>query len=393
MATKSLHSAKKSKNDEFYTQYEDIQLELNNYKNTFEGKVVFCNCDDPYESQFFQYFIKNFNYLKLKKLICTSYSGSKILGEKLSLTDENHNDLAPQNGYVIEVSSVPMKNGRGVTDEDVSNLLQSDLKGVRKLTGDGDFRSKECIEFLEECDIVVTNPPFSLFREYMAQILEFGKKFLVIGNLNAMKYGEIYPYYQSNKVWFGATYFKGGAAYFIGSPDLYDPKRMANPKNAYIKDGKLYWRVNGVRWYTNLDHNKRHEELVLYATYSPETYQKYDNYDAIDVSKVVEIPKDYDGIMGVPISLMDKYNPEQFEIVGLSMKAGFGLKSFKRYDNYKEVKQDGSFTGSSGRKTNGNPMLKGKSPKGNYYIDEQGNCSYSLYDRLFIVNRKLNKGN
>ncbi len=386
---RNLHSAKKQKNDGFYTQYEDIQKELNNYKNSFKGQTVFCNCDDPYESQFFQYFIRNFNYLGLKKLICTSYSGSPIIGNQLSLFDDNEEPLISSNGYVIEVTSVLMKNRRGVTDEDVENLLTSESRGVKKLAGDGDFRSKECIKYLKEADIVVTNPPFSLYREYIAQLIKYKKKFLIIGNLNAMKYGEIFPYYQSNQIWFGATYFKGGAAYFVGSPELYDPKKMLNPKNAYIKDGKLYWRVNGVRWYTNLDHNKRHEELVLYATYNPKDYPNYDNYDAIEVSKVVKIPKGYKGVMGVPISFMDKYNPEQFEIIGLSMKAGFGLQSNKFYDDFKEIKQDGTFTGSSGKKTNGNPMIEGKHKKRNYYIDEFGNCAYSLYDRLFIVNKKI----
>ena len=274
-------------------------------------------------------------------------------------------------------------------DKNNNNVPDPDEIGIQFFEGDGDFRSDEAIELLKQADIVVTNPPFSLFREYVSQLVDYKKQFLIIGNLNAMKYGEIYPYFQSNKIWFGATMFNGGAAFFMGSPDLYDPKKMSNPKNAYIKNNKLYWRVNGVRWFTNLDHNKRHEELVLYKTYSSNDYLNYDNYDAIEVSKVVEIPKDYKGIMGVPISFMDKYNPDQFDIVGLSMKAGFGLESNKFYDSYKEVKQDGSPTGSSGKKTNGNPMLVGKPKKGNYYLDEYGNAAYSLYDRLFIVNKTL----
>lgn len=274
-------------------------------------------------------------------------------------------------------------------DKNKNNVPDPEEIGIKYFKGDGDFRSEESIALLEQADIVVTNPPFSLFREYVAQLIEYKKQFLIIGNLNAMKYGEIYPYFQTNEIWFGATMFNGGAAYFIGSPDLYDPKKMSNPKNAYIKDGKLYWRVNGVRWFTNLDHNKRHEELVLYAKYNPDDYPKYDNYDAIEVSKVVNIPLDYKGVMGVPISFMDKYNPDQFEIIGLSMKAGFGLESNKFYDSYKEIKQNGEFTGSSGKKTNGNPMLAGIPKKGNYYIDENGNCAYSLYDRLFIVNKNL----
>ncbi len=261
--------------------------------------------------------------------------------------------------------------------------------GIQEFEGDGDFRSYEAIELLKEADIVVTNPPFSLFREYVSQLFKYEKEFLIIGNLNAMKYSEIYPYFQENRMWFGATMFSGGAAYFIGSPDLYDPTKMSNPKNAFIKDGKLHWRVNGVRWFTNIDHNKRHEELILYKTYCPDQYPKYDNYDAIEVSKVIEIPMDYAGVMGVPISFMDKYNAAQFDIIGLSMKAGFGLKSTKLYDSYKEIKQDGTFTGSSGKKTNGNPMLVGRPKKGNYYVDDLGNRAYSLYDRLFILNKSL----
>jgi len=365
-----LHSAKKSKNDEFYTQLTDIEKELKHYKHSFKDKVVLCNCDDPRVSNFFHYFSYNFEKLGLKKLIATCYKNQKI--DLFSTHDS-------EQAIYLEYEG----------DKNKNNVPDPEEIGIKHFKGDGDFRSEESIALLEQADIVVTNPPFSLFREYVAQLVEYKKQFLIIGNLNAMKYGEIYPYFSSNKVWFGATMFSGGAAFFIGSPDLYDPKKMSNPKNAYIKDGKLYWRVNGVRWFTNLDHNKRHQELVLYAKYNPDDYPKYDNYDAIEVSKVVTIPMDYKGVMGVPISFMDKYNPDQFEIIGLSMKAGFGLESNKFYDSYKETKQDGESTGSSGKKTNGNPMLVGKPKKGNYYIDEQRNCSYSLYDRLFIVNKNL----
>jgi hypothetical protein len=365
-----LHSAKRTKNDEFYTQLSDIEKELKNYKHSFKDKVVLCNCDDPRVSNFFHYFSYNFEKLGLKKLITTCYKNQEI-----DLFSRHDSEQA----IYLEYEG----------DKNKNNVPDPEEIGIKQFKGDGDFRSKESIALLTQADIVVTNPPFSLFREYVAQLIEYKKQFLIIGNLNAMKYGEIYPYFQSNSIWFGATMFSGGAAFFIGSPDLYDPKKMSNPKNAYIKDGKLYWRVNGVRWFTNLDHNKRHEELVLYATYNPDEYLNYDNYDAIEVSKVVNIPMDYKGVMGVPISFMDKYNPDQFEIIGLSMKAGFGLESNKVYDSYKEIKQDGTFTGSSGKKTNGNPMLTGKPKKGNYYIDEQGNCAYSLYDRLFIVNKKL----
>lgn len=365
-----LHSAKKSKNDEFYTQLSDIEKELKNYKNSFKNKVVLCNCDDPRVSNFFHYFSYNFEKLGLKKLITTCYKN-----QERDLFSRHDSEKA----IYLEYEG----------DKNKNNVPDPEEIGIKKFEGDGDFRSEESISLLKQSDIVVTNPPFSLFREYVAQLVEYKKQFLIIGNLNAMKYGEIYPYFQSNKIWFGATMFNGGATYFIGSPDLYDPKKMSNPKNAYIKDGKLYWRVNGVRWFTNLDHNKRYEELVLYAKYNSDSYPSYDNYDAIEVSKVVDIPLDYKGVMGVPISFMDKYNPDQFEIIGLSMKAGFGLESNKLYGSYKEIRQDGTFTGSSGKKTNGNPMLAGKPKKGNYYIDEHGNCAYSLYDRLFVVNKKL----
>ena len=365
-----LHSAKKARNDEFYTQLSDIEKELKHYKRSFRGKTVLCNCDDPRISNFFHYFSYNFEKLGLKRLISTCYKS-----KERDLFSKNDSSQA------IYLSYEGDKNNNKVPDPDEI--------GIHCFAGDGDFRSDEAIELLKQSDIVVTNPPFSLFREYVAQLIEHNKQFLIIGNLNAMKYGEIYPYFQADRVWSGATMFNGGAAYFIGSPELYDPSKMSNARNTYIKDGKLYWRVNGVRWFTNLDHNKRHEELVLYKTYSPDAYPTYDNYDAIEVSKVVDIPMDYTGVMGVPISFMDKYNPDQFDVIGLSMKSGFGLQSHKTYDSYKEIRQDGSLTGSSGRKTNGNPMLAGKPKKGNYYIDDHGNCAYSLYDRLFIVNKAL----
>ena len=281
----NLHTAKVQGNDEFYTQITDIEKELSNYKDFFKGKVVYCNCDDARESNFFKYFSKNFEFLGLKKLITTGY---KAEGKGVVLVyegDKNGNHKVEDNEIV-----------------------------VRELEGSGDFRSEECVEFLKEADVVVTNPPFSLFREYIAQLVEYNKKFLVIGNLNAATYKEIFPLIKNNQLWLGATMFNGGAAYFIGRKDLFDPEKISNAKHAYIKDGKLYWRVNGVRWFTNIEHKKRNTPIDLYKRYSNE-YPKYDNYDAIEVSKVSEIPMDYNGIMGVPISFLDKYNPEQFEIV------------------------------------------------------------------------------
>lgn len=286
----NLHAAKKAKNDEFYTQLADIEKELVHYKQHFKGKVVLCNCDDPLESNFVKYFSLNFEHLGLKKLIATHYKESNLFSKeppyKLEYTgDKDGNKVPDLEEFVVE------------------------------MLDDGDFRSPECEELLEEADIVVTNPPFSLFREYVDQLMLFEKKFLIIGNLNAVSYKEIFPLLKKDKMWFGATMFSGGAAYFMADPDLYDPKKMSNPKHAYVKDGKLFWRVNGVRWFTNLSHKKRHEKLTLYKKYSKKEYPKYDNYDAINVDKVVEIPMDFAGEMGVPISFLDKYNPKQFEIV------------------------------------------------------------------------------
>ena len=283
MANKNanLHNAKSAKNDEFYTQLSDIEKELVYYKDHFKDKIVFCNCDDPEYSNFWKYFSLNFDHLHLKKLIATHYETDK-------------------QSYKLEM----YRDNAGV-HTDIKTLQQN-----------GDFRSPESVELLKECDIVVTNPPFSLFREYIAQLIEYDKKFLVIGNLNAVKYKEVFPLLKENKIWMGATSFTGGAAYFIGDQSLYDPDKMSNPKHAYIKDGKLYWRVNGVRWFTNLDHKKRHEEIILCKSYNSQDYPSYDDYNAINVDNCKNIPMDYDGCMGVPISFMDKYCPEQFEIVG-----------------------------------------------------------------------------
>lgn len=293
----NLHSAKSAKNDEFYTQLTDIEKELMHYKEFFNGKIVLCNCNDALHSNFAKYFSLNFEFLGLKKLICTAY---KVDGE--------HGKVCIYEGD---------KNGNKVPDLDEWETYMLD--------GDGGFASEECIEFLKECDVVVTNPPFSLFREYVALLMQYNKKFLIIGNMNAITYKEIFPLIKENKMWLGATYFNGGAAYFYGDASLYDESKVVDPKHYYVKDGFLFWRVNGVRWFTNIDHNKRHEEIDLYKHYNAEEYPKYDNYDAIEVSKVCEIPMDYDGVMGVPISFLDKYCPTQFEIVGATESEGKGF--------------------------------------------------------------------
>ena len=343
----ALGKARNAKNDEFYTQYEDIQKELNHYEKHFEGKTVLCNCDDPFESNFCRFFLRNFNYLKLKRLVCTSYSSSPILGEQLLLFDECEEPVKRGVGYVIDITEpIEMENGIGVSDFDIDRLLKSKKRGVKKLKGDGDFRSEECIEYLKQADIVVTNPPFSLFREYIAQLMKYEKKFLIIGNQNAITYKEVFSLLMDNKVWLG--FKSGGMAFQL--PEKY----LETNKSAYrVEGGKVWQKLGNICWFTNLDHNKRHEKLELYCHYygNEEAYPKYDNYDAINVNKIAEIPLDYfeesghnsqttdnrqqttdnrqqttdnrcSGIIGVPITFLDKYNPQQFTIIGNEYSLG-----------------------------------------------------------------------
>ncbi|MBQ1563923.1 adenine-specific methyltransferase EcoRI family protein, partial [Candidatus Saccharibacteria bacterium] len=301
----NLHRASKAKNDEFYTQLPDIENELRHYKEHFKDKVVFCNCDDPFESNFFKYFAMNFKFLGLKKLICTCYSGSPVSYTELNNLPLFHKD--EKMPYKIEITEVPDMNGDGATDlTDIELLLRSDENNLTILDGDGDFRSAESIEFLKEADIVVTNPPFSLFREYVAQLMEYDKKFVIIGGMNAITYKEIFPLIKANRMWLGYG-FKGGNAFFR-TPQVHD-----YASGVYDEKTNLVKFRNCV-WYTNLDIQKRHEELDLFQSYSPEKYPKYDNYDAINVDKVADIPKDYYEGMGVPITYLEKHNPDQFEI-------------------------------------------------------------------------------
>ena len=278
MANANLSNAKRAKNDEFYTQLSDIENELKHYKNHFAGKVVYCNCDDARESNFFRFFQKKFNDYGLKKLITTSYN------------ENGHGSVLVYEGDT---------NGNGKLDE-------HEVK-VSELKGNGDFRSEECIELLKEADIVVTNPPFSLFREYIATLVQYDKKFLVIGNNNAITYKEIFPLIKENKLWLG---FSDNKTMEFVMPDSYE-------KYNYIdKKGRKIGKVPAISWFTNLEHSKRNDEIILYKKYTSEEFPKYDNYDAIEVSRVCEIPKDYNGVMGVPITFLGKYNPSQFEIVG-----------------------------------------------------------------------------
>lgn len=282
---KYLHAANKAKQDEFYTQLSDIEKELKHYKGYFHGKIVYCNCDDPTVSNFYLYFRLNFAKLGLKKLITTCYRNQQY--DLFSRHDK-------ESAVGIEYSG------------------EDTLLGRFQLNGDGDFRSRECIEMLKKADVVVTNPPFSLFRQYVAQLVDHEKKFLIIGHMNAITYKEIFPMIKDQKIWLGAS-IKSGDREF-GVPDHY-PLKAATSR---VDDrGRKFISVKGVRWFTNLEHAKRNEGLILYEKYSPDAYPKYDNYDAINVSKTKAIPKDYDGAMGVPISFLDKHSPDQFEIIGM----------------------------------------------------------------------------
>ena len=295
MANKNLNKAKEAKKDEFYTQLEDINNELRHYREHFRGKTVLCNCDDPRVSNFFIYFANNFHKLGLKKLIATCYKSQDV-----DLFSQNASEQAVYMVYEGQFGDNGLPDPQSID--------------VKPLKGDGDFRSPECVEFLKEADIVVTNPPFSLFREYVAQLIKYDKKFLIIGHQNAIKYKEIFPLIKDNKLWLGYG-FKGGAGHFISHYE--DTATAGNHKEGMI-------RVSGVTWFTNMEIKKRHEDLILYKVYSPEEYPKYENFDAINVNRTEDIPVDYDGVMGVPITFMDKYNPSQFEILGVGI-AGLGL--------------------------------------------------------------------
>lgn len=301
MTNNSLTKAKKGKEDEFYTQLEDIEAELKHYREHFAGKTVLCNCDDPRMSNFFFYFVLHFHHLGLKKLITTCYKN-----QKPDLFSKNSSRQAVYLVYEGEnIGSPP--------DPNIAGL-------VHPLQGDGDFRSPECIKFLEEADIIVTNPPFSLFREYITLLMEHRKSFIVIGNQNAITYKEVFQYIRNNQLWLG---YKFGDMKFR-VPDYY----AARPTRFWIdKKGKKWRSLGNICWFTNLDIQKRHEELTLYKKYSPEEYPHYDNYDAISVDKTADIPCDYDGAMGVPITYLDKHNPDQFEIIGATESEGKGFSA------------------------------------------------------------------
>ena len=352
MATKAknnnLQEAKNNKKDEFYTQLSDIERELKYYKKHFKDKVVYCNCDDPRVSNFFHFFSYNFEKLGLKKLIATCYKN-----QNMDLFSQNTSEQAIYLEYTGD------KNGNNVPDP---NEI-----GVQKLKGDGDFRSKECIELLKKADIVVTNPPFSLFRDYVSQLIEYDKKFIIVGHQNAIKYKEIFPLIRDNKLWLGYG-FKGGAGHFIN--EHYEDYATATDR----KEGMI--RVSGVHWFTNLEINKRHEDLILYKKYTPEEYPKFENFDAINVDVTKDIPMDYDGFMGIPITFMDKYNPAQFEIIGVgiaNLGLEMGIEPYKpEHKKYrKEIQKRGAVDGDLYMMVNGVVTVP--------------------YSRIIIKNKKVQK--
>lgn len=305
--------ARQNKNDEWYTQLSDIEKEMVHYRNYFKGKTVLCNCDDPFESNFFKYFALNFNFLGLKKLIATSYISSPVVYGQLSFEDLNTIDVKENHPYKIEINEVNDENADGRIDiTDVEYLIKNKKNVLSLLSGDGDFRSEECIELLKKADIVCTNPPFSLFEEYLKQLLEYKKEFIILGNVTALTLKNIFPFYKDGVFWMGYSIHSGDREFRV--PDDY-PLEAASSR--IDENGVKYIRVKGVRWFTNLDYKERHEQLILYKSYeeNKECYPKYDFYDVIFVSNTSDIPCDYYGAMGVPITFLDKFCPEQFELL------------------------------------------------------------------------------
>ncbi len=387
----ALARANRAKNDEFYTQLVDVEAELRHYRDQFRDKVVFCNCDDPYESNFFKFFAMNFNHLGLKKLITTCYTGSPITGEQLSLLDIEgmSEDTLEKQAYQVQITEVPDANNDGAIDlSDVEYLLKNERNVLTLLTGDGDFRSAECIALLDEADIVVTNPPFSLFREYIAELVKSGKQFLVLGNQNAITYSDVFKLVKEDRLWLG--YENGGEKWFR-VPDDYD--HTTTESRIRVKDGVRYLSMGNIAWFTNLDTTKRHDTITLYKRYSPDEYPRYDNYDAIEVGRYTDIPYDFDGAVGVPITFLDKYNPDQFEILGLtSGRDEFEARPTKRYVNARQLKPDG--TESNGGKVNTGPaLLVALRPTNGTVYGADGVNGYLLrtYMRIIVRNRTPGK--
>ena len=375
-----MSAAIKAKNDEFYTLLTDIEKEMRHYRKHFKGKTVLCNCDDPFESNFFKYFVLNFNRLGLKKLIATCYATSPIANQQLSLFDVVGGDEEQSNKpYKAVVTKVYDVTGDGGVDMfDVAELFKTHENELVELEGNGDFRSEECLALLDEADIVVTNPPFSLFREYVATLMEHEKKFIIIGNSNAITYKEVFPLIMQDRLWLGVTRSGTGSMWFRIMDDF--PVKSGQK----VENGVRYQTIGNSAWFTNLDVKKRHEELILVKRYSPEEYPRYDNYDAIEVSKIVDIPLDYAGVMGVPITFLGKYNPDQFEIVGIT-KTWFG-GAVKTYEMQTQVSKNG--TTSTVSKLNDGPALKvSVPPKDKTYYVVDGEYFIQMYARVLIRNK------
>lgn len=407
MATSNLTDAKNAKNDEFYTQFNDIQKEIESYmeynSDVFRNKVVYCNCDDPFESNFFRYFVLNFNRIGLKQLITTSYKPSPIANTQLELFGDDKTLIKSKgrpkitaNKFIINKVHDIDSNGEFNLKDVAMQLKTNKHNEWQPLDGEGDFRSDECISLLKQSDIVVTNPPFSLFREYVKQLFDYNKKFVIIGNKNTVTNKEIFPLFKENRMWVGTTSYNKDMLFIAPSnADL-----SKKPKTAVRKvDGITYLRSPSV-WFTNLEHGRRHQPLPLMTMVDNlkfskhkeikgrKSYEKYDNYDAIEVPYTDAIPSDYDGIMGVPISFLDKYSPDQFNILGSTQRGCHDeVPDTKKYDDYWEVRQDGKKTGSSGGKTNENGNLVGNDEKKNYFINNEGRIIQSAYSRIFIKHK------
>jgi Adenine-specific methyltransferase EcoRI len=386
----TLSNAKTAKKDEFYTQYVDIQKEVEAYlefdPDTFRGKVVYCNCDDPFESNFFKFFAANFNRLGLKKLISNSYDGSPIAGHQLSFDEyaKSRAKAKMPDAIAIEIDQVTDLNGDGAVDiEDVRLFLEQNPHTRTRLEGGGDFRSAECVDLLKQADIIASNPPFSLFREYVAQLVKYEKKFLIIGNTNSITYKEIFPQIKANKIWLGCTNFNVGM--FFEVPDDWE-------KFHHIDDntGRKIARVSTSCWFTNLDHGRRHQPLSLMTMadnlkFNPaladvSTYQKYDNYDAIEIGNYKAIPSDYDGLMGVPVTFLDKYNPDQFEIVGY--EKSYALQN-KTYGQQIQIDKTGKRSNVT-KLNDGAAIQVGSLPIDTTYYIVDGNYYVQRYKRIFI---------
>jgi hypothetical protein len=385
----SLARANRAKLDEFYTQLADVEAELRHHRDQFRGKVVLCNCDDPYESNFFKYFAMNFNHLGLKKLITTCYGGSPITGEQLPLLDIAGIPKNTPNkpAYRVEITEVLDTNNDGAIDlSDVEHLMKNERNVVSLLAGGGDFRSAECIALLREADIVVTNPPFSLFREYVAQLVGHNKQFLILGNQNAITYSDIFKLIKENLLWLG--YDNGGEKWFR-VPDAYN--HTTDRSKIRVEDGVRYLAMKNMAWFTNLDTTKRHEVTTLYKRYNPEECPHYDNYDAIEVGRYLDIPYDFGGAMGVPVTFLDKYNPDQFEILGWTRgRDEFEARPTKRYVNARQINPDGTESNGGKVNTGSNLLLDQRPAKGTVYVaDGVKGYLVQTYMRIIVRNRTL----